>query len=119
MEPETAAPEPSEPPAAAPAESAPAAAPAAAPAESAPAAAPAPRRKRAKPAKAAVPGPAPSGDPEPPEPPEPKRKKKAPVPCVPPRITIDREFWAGMVAAQRASAREAKQNRFAGLRIFG
>jgi hypothetical protein len=48
-----------------------------------------------------------------------RRKKKAPAPIEPPRITIDREFWAGMVAAQRATAREARQNRYAGLRIFG
>ena len=48
-----------------------------------------------------------------------KKTSTAPAPIAPPRITIDREFWAGMVAAQRASAREARQNRYAGLRIFG
>jgi hypothetical protein len=64
--------------------------------------------------------PAPTPEPAPVAPPAPKRKKKAPTPAAPPpRITVDREFWAGMLAAQRATAREARQNRFANLRIFG
>ena len=83
--------------------------------EAAPEAAPAPAPEAAPaPAPEAAPAPAPS-----PVAPAPKRKKKAPTPAAPPRITVDREFWAGMLAAQRATAREARQNRFANLRIFG